>query len=64
MLGIFLNPGWQARVLVDSRSGDPVGGWLPGQEPAGRVGREELLGTLDEGVILVGVSSDRVEKGG
>lgn len=28
------------------------------------MGREELLGTLDEGVILVGVSSDRVERGG
>lgn len=28
------------------------------------MGREELLGTLDEGAILVEVSSDGVEKGG
>lgn len=33
--GVFLNPSSQARLLVASRSGDPVGGRLPGQEPRG-----------------------------
>lgn len=30
----------------------------------GRVGEEELLGTSEEGAMLAGVSSDRMERGG